>query len=59
MSAVYYTLAGIALYFGADWVLKRIEKARGARFENREIIYFGIILALAIVTFQIVNRFAG
>jgi len=57
LGAVYFTLAGIALYFGADWLLRRIERARGAPFKNRDLIYFGIILALAITTFQLIERF--
>lgn len=28
---IYYTLAGIILYFVADWVLSQIESYRGAR----------------------------
>jgi hypothetical protein len=51
MEAIYFTVIGIALYFGADWVLNRIERARGARFEHRDLIYFGIILTLALLTF--------
>jgi hypothetical protein len=57
MEAIYFTVIGIALYFGADWVLNRIERARGARFEHRDLIYFGIILTLALVTFYLINHF--
>lgn len=57
MAIVYYTLAGIVLYLAADWILNRIETRRGARFENRSLIFFVILLALALVTFQFIQYF--
>lgn len=54
---VYFTLVGIGLYFFSDWILDRIEAARGARFENRSVIFFVIILVLALVSFQLISRF--
>ncbi len=59
MEMLYYTLTGIALYFVSDWLLVRIEQARGKRFENRSVIFFGIILVLALVSFQIISRLVG
>ncbi len=56
MEIVYYTLTAIALYFVSDWLLERIEQARGKRFENRSVIFFGIILVLALVSFQVIGR---
>jgi hypothetical protein len=56
MEVIAFTAVGIALYFGADWVLNRIERARGARFEHRDVIYFTIILVLALSTFYLINR---
>ena len=55
MEIVYFTLVGIGLYFGSDWILNRIETARGARFENRSIIFFVIILVLALVSFLLIS----
>ncbi|MGH8678999.1 MAG: hypothetical protein ACREUQ_11675 [Burkholderiales bacterium] len=55
MDAVYFTLVAIGLYFFSDWLLDRIEKARGARFKHRQAVYFGIILALALITFSVIN----
>ena len=51
MDLVYFTLIAIGLYFGADWLLDFIERKRGARFENRQIVFFAIILPLALLTF--------
>ena len=57
MAIVYYTLAGIVLYFAADWILNRIEVYRGARFEYRSLIFFAILLTLALVSFQLIQHF--
>ena len=56
MEIVYFTLVGIGLYFASDWILDRIEAARGKRFENRSVVFFAIILVLAIVSFQILGH---
>ena len=57
MEIVYFTLAGIVLYFGADWILNRIEQARGERLKNRSVVFFAIILVMALVLFQAINYF--
>ena len=56
MEIVYFTLVAIGLYFAADWLLDRIESARGRRFEYRSVIFFSIILVLAVVSFEIIGR---
>jgi hypothetical protein len=55
MEIVWFTLVGIGLYLFADWLLDRIESARGKRFEYRSIIFFVIILSLAVLTFQLLS----
>lgn len=55
MEIVYFTLVGIGLYFVSDWLLDRIETARGRRFENRSVIFFAIILVLAVASFQLLG----
>ena len=57
MSAIYFTLAGIALYLGADWLLERIEIHRGERLEHRTLVFFGILLALALAAFALLRSF--
>ena len=59
MQAVYFTLVAIGLYVFSDWLLDRIEKARGERFKNRQLVFFGIILLLALITFQLIDRLSG
>jgi len=55
MEIIYYTLAGLGLYAVSDWILNRIEIMRGERFEHRSLIFFGIILVLALVTFRLIR----
>jgi hypothetical protein len=55
MDLVYFTLVAIGLYFGADWLLERIERARGRRFENRQVVFFLIILPLALASFWLMR----
>jgi hypothetical protein len=56
MEIIYFTLVAIGLYFASDWILDRIESKRGRPFENRSVIFFVIILVLAVVSFQILGR---
>ena len=55
MEIIYFTLVGIGLYFASDWILNRIETMRGRPFEYRSIIFFAIILVLALASFQLIN----
>lgn len=59
MDIVWFTLVAIALYFGADWLLDWIERKRGARFENRQIAFFAIILPLAVAAFWLLRALSG
>jgi hypothetical protein len=45
------------LYVVSDWILNRIEIRRGARFENRSLVFFLIILVLALVLFNLIQQF--
>ncbi len=55
MEIVYFTVIGIGLYFFSDWLLDQIERRRGQRFAQREVIFFLIILVLAVLTFQLIG----
>lgn len=59
MSAVYFTLVAILLYLGSDWILNRAEAAAGKRFEHRTLIFFGIILVLALSSFALIRMYTG
>ena len=54
-----YTLVGIGLYFLADWILVRIEIWRGETFEQRTLVFFAIILVLALGSFELIGRLAA
>lgn len=55
MEAVYFTLAALVLYFAADAILEWLERTRGSRFDNRQLVFFAIILPLAVLTFALVR----
>ena len=55
MEAVYFTLVAVGLYFFSDWLLERIERVRGKRFEQRSIVFFAIITVLALISFQVIQ----
>ena len=55
MEAIYFTLVAIGLYFFSDWLLERIERLRGKRFEQRSIVFFAIIAVLALISFQVIQ----
>jgi len=55
VEALYFTLVAIGLYFFSDWLLERIERLRGQRFEQRSIVFFAIIAVLALISFQIIQ----
>jgi len=59
MSIVYFTLVAIILYVVADWLLERVEVAAGKRLEHRSLIFFGILLALALATFSLIRHYGG
>lgn len=59
MEAVYFTLAAILLYFVSDRLLERIEIARGARLKHRSLVFLGILLGLALISFAVIRQITG
>jgi predicted PurR-regulated permease PerM len=59
MDIAYFTLVAIALYFAADRLLDWIERKRGARFENRQVVFFAIMLPLALAAFWLMRGLSG
>ena len=55
MAAIYFTITAIVLYLVADWLLDRIELHRGERLEHRTLVFFGILLGLALATFPLLK----
>jgi hypothetical protein len=59
MEMLYFTLAAIVLYVGADWILNRIEAAVGRRLEYRSIIFFAILLIMALSSFALIRHLSA
>jgi hypothetical protein len=59
MDIVWFTLVAVGLYFGADRLLDWLERRRGARFQNRQVAFFAIILPLALAAFWAMRSLSG
>ena len=59
MSILYFTLLAALLYLFSDWVLQRVEVAVGRRFEHRSLIFFAILLTLALTSFSLLGNLTG
>ena len=59
METLYFVLVAVLLYFGSDWILQRMEAAAGRRFQYRSLIFFAILLTLALISFALIRRYAG
>jgi len=59
MEIVLFTVAAIVLYIASDRALNYVELRRGARFEHRSLIFFTILVVLALVSFSLIQRLAG
>ena len=56
MEALYYTITGVVLYLLADWILRLLETRAGRIFEHRTLIFFVLLLTMALVTFAAIRR---
>ncbi len=54
-----FTAVAIALYLVSDRILDAIEVRRGERLANRSIVFFAILVTLALVSFTILDRVLG
>lgn len=59
MEIIYFTAVAIVLYLVSDWLLERIEVAAGRRFEHRSLLFFAILLGLALLTFSLIRTYTG
>lgn len=50
-----FTLNAIVIYFLADWILRLIEAKRGAVMPQRQVVFFAIILVLALISFRLLR----
>ena len=59
MSIVYFTLTAVILYLFSDWVLERVEVTVGRRFQHRSLVFFSILLTMAMTTFALISHLTG
>ena len=59
MDIIYFTLVAVFLYLGADWLLNRVETATGRRLEYRSILFFFILLVMALTSFTLIRHLSG
>ena len=59
MQILIFTLNAIVIYLLSDWIVRRIEAHRGEVLKNRQVIFFVIILALALISFRILDKIFG
>lgn len=60
MEILIFTLNAIVVYLVSDWLVRLIERRRGAPVKQRQVLFFVIFLVLALVSFQLLNiLFAG
>ena len=59
MNVIYFTLVAALLYLFSDWLLQRVEVAVGRRLEHRSLVFFGILLTLALTSFSLIENFTG
>lgn len=55
---ILFTLNAIVIYLVADWLVRLIERKRGV-LKQRQVVFFVIFLALALVTFRLMQMLLG
>ena len=59
MAYLYYTVTAVLLYLISDWILNKIEQSVGKRLEYRSLVFFVIIMVLAVGSFGLIDRIVG
>ena len=59
MEAIYFTVVAVVLYLLADWILVRIEAAAGKVLEHSSLIFFAILMTLALTSFWLIRLYTG
>jgi hypothetical protein len=56
---ILFTLNAIVIYLVADRLVRMIERRRGGVMPQRQIVFFVIFLALALVSFRLMQMVLG
>jgi len=59
VEVVYFTITAALLYFVADRLLDLMERRAGRRFEQRSLIFFAMLLGMALVSFAVIRHLLG
>ena len=53
---ILFSLNGIIVYLLSDWILRLVERKRGAVIKQRQMVFFVIFLALALLSFSLLRN---
>ncbi len=53
---ILFTLNAVVVYLVADWLVRLIERRRGAVMKQRQVVFFFIFLLLALASFQVLQN---
>lgn len=56
---VAFTGVAVLLYLASDRILEAIEVRRGERLAHRSVVFFAILVTLALISFSILERVLG
>ena len=56
---IIFTLNAAVVYLASDWLVRLIEKRRGAVMKQRQIVFFVIFLVLVLTSFQLLQNLLG
>lgn len=59
MDLVYFVITAAVLYLAADRLLDALERRAGRRFAQRSLVFFALLLAMALVAFALIRQFLG
>ena len=59
MQYLMYTITAVILYLLADWMLNQIEVAVGNRLKYRSVVFFVIIMVMALISFNLLDEMFG
>ena len=56
---IIFTLNAVLIYLLADWLVRLVERRRGAELKQRQVVFFLIFLGLALASFAVLRRVLG
>ncbi len=53
---ILFSLNAIIIYLLSDWLVRVIERYRGRALKQRQVVFFFIFLALALISFEVLQN---